>query len=67
MIFPNGALKPCPHGEGMVICGTPSCSTCYYEELMSSKDRARNVQLELVYDESKHRNVVRKKKNVLHG
>jgi len=58
-------IKECNHEERYEVCGTLSCPKCYYEELVTSKDRAKVVEIELVYDESKHRKVVRKKKNVL--
>ena len=58
-------IEGCEH-EKQLVCDAEVCATCYYGELISSKDRAKNVELEVVYSEDKHRKVVRKKKNVLH-
>lgn len=52
----------CKHKK-LVICDTEVCPTCYYNELMYSKDRApRLPKLEVVWDETKHMRIPRKVK-----
>jgi hypothetical protein len=54
-------MPECKHKK-ILICDTEVCPTCYEEEMMRSRDRAKDVKLEMVYDPGKHFEVLRKVK-----
>lgn len=50
--------------EMQVICGEDVCASCYGEQLLKEPlpKKISHTELEIVYDITRHRDIVRKKK-----
>ena len=53
------------HGiELQLVCGTPSCGLCYEAQLLADPmpKLKQRVDVEVVYSETAHRNIMRRKR-----